>query len=259
MVFNVTQPIPASSIFYPTPAGGNFNGTTTYLNRTSSIYGSDSSQGTLSVWVRQSITGPKSVFEIYNSTTNNFISLVFSDGTVSVTISKDNTAANRLSFSSTLNAYLSTTKWYHILASWDVGFSAGSRLLGLCVDGIFDVRSPVISSGTSFTSTYSSMNISNIGVSSITTLGTYFNGDISELCFIPGTYMDISVIANIRKFISDTKRPVYLGSSGNLPVNSTPALFMQGVGTGFNINSGTGGNYTTNGTLGTPTTTPSNP
>lgn len=47
--------------------------------------------------------------------------------------------------------------------------------------------------------------------------------------------------------------PISLGSDGSTPTGAAPVFYLMGSGNGFNINSGTGGNYTVTGSLGTDT------
>lgn len=259
MVFNVSQSITPSGIFYPAPAGGNFDGTTTYLERTSTIYGSDSSQGVLALWVNTgSLSAAQCAFFGYG-TGNGFIGVnIFTTGIINVIVSKTNTASDRISMNS--NTAYTINSWIYLLASWDTNFSGGSRLTNLFINGIND-KNLIQDTGSAFNFPYSGATHWRIGAQDPFFAGgnEYFKGNLSSVYFAPGTYIDVSVVSNRRKFISATKRPVFLGANGSLPTGSVPALFMQGVGTGFNVNSGTGGNFTTTGTLTTPTTTPSAP
>jgi hypothetical protein len=48
-------------------------------------------------------------------------------------------------------------------------------------------------------------------------------------------------------------KPISLGSDGSTPTGSAPVFYLKGDGNGFNVNSGTGGNFTITGSLGTTT------
>jgi hypothetical protein len=47
--------------------------------------------------------------------------------------------------------------------------------------------------------------------------------------------------------------PISLGTAGEIPLETSPVFYLKGNGNGFNVNSGTGGNFTITGSLGTTT------
>ncbi len=75
------------------------------------------------------------------------------------------------------------------------------------------------------------------------------NGDIADFWVDFGTYIDLSVEANRRKFISDTGMPMYLGPNGSIPTGSPPDIFLSGDTADWHTNKGTGGGFTENGEL----------
>jgi len=92
--------------------------------------------------------------------------------------------------------------------------------------------------------------------------GTFkFNGAIAELWFNMGQYLDFSVEANRRKFISATGKPVNLGSDGSTPTGVAPIVYQRINGgdaaAGFATNLGTGGNFSVVGSLDIASTSPS--
>lgn len=147
--------------------------------------------------------------------------------------------------------------WQHVLISADLNHAPSSRLAKIYVNDVDVTPSPTTNTGSAFNPIATGSYVAEIGGDEV--FGAdYFSGDLAEL-FLDIGYMDLSVTANRRKFISATKRPVFLGSTGGLPNNGTPIIYLKGSGTGFNINSGSLGNFTTTGTLTTPATTPSAP
>ena len=83
------------------------------------------------------------------------------------------------------------------------------------------------------------------------------NADLADLWFLPGTYIDFSVTANRRLFISATGKPVYLGATGERPTGTSALIYLSGATAGWETNLGTGGGFTENGALSTSATSPS--
>jgi hypothetical protein len=88
-----------------------------------------------------------------------------------------------------------------------------------------------------------------------------FDGCLSEFYFAPGQYLDFSLVANRRKFISPTGKPVQLGLTGSLPTGTAPLMYHHlddgEAVANFATNRGTGGNFTITGTLDTAASSPS--
>jgi len=77
-----------------------------------------------------------------------------------------------------------------------------------------------------------------------------WNGDLAETYFTD-EYLDISIEANRRKFITATGTPVDLGSDGSTPTGTQPRIYMSGDASVWNAgtNKGSGGNFTMNGSV----------
>ena len=89
-----------------------------------------------------------------------------------------------------------------------------------------------------------------IGASSVG--GLLFDGVISELYFNTAEYLDFSIEANRRLFISADGYPVDLGLSGQKPTGTAPIVYMRSPADNAGLNSGTGGDFTI---YGSPTST----
>lgn len=70
-----------------------------------------------------------------------------------------------------------------------------------------------------------------------------FNGCMADF-FYAQAYLDLSVTANRRKFISASKQPVNLGADGSIPLGSVPLAYIAGRPS---VNGGSGGNFTEHG------------
>lgn len=76
-------------------------------------------------------------------------------------------------------------------------------------------------------------------------LDMVWDGCLAEVWSFPGVSMDLSVVANRRKFITGAGRPAKLGLNGQLPTGVSPIAYAKGpVGTNWTgKNFGTGGDY----------------
>jgi hypothetical protein len=76
-----------------------------------------------------------------------------------------------------------------------------------------------------------------------------FEGSLAEVWLEDGLFIDFSVEANRRDFISTNGRPTNLGSDGSAP-GTSPLVYLSGQDGDFPTNKGTGGGFTENGSLG---------
>lgn len=70
------------------------------------------------------------------------------------------------------------------------------------------------------------------------------DGEVSEIWGDFGRYVDFDVESNRRKFFDASNCLVDKGSDGSTPFGAAPILFLKDPAATFNVNSGTGGNYT---------------
>lgn len=248
------SPRPASA-FYPANAA-QFDGSTTYLAH--SDFGiTSNSRGILSFWYKPTGGTQSSLMFFTNKGTlqGSVGCQLDASGALRVFLTDNGNTSTTvfLAFKSNNSIFTVDNIYKHILISWDTNFSAGNKLYNLYVNGL--------NVATSITDASAAFNVDLQQVAWWTGANHDTNqkitGALSELYFSVGTYMDFSILANRRKFITSSNRPAILGSNGSLPTGSQPLIYFKGSGTGFNVNSGTGGDFTTLGTLTTPTTTPS--
>lgn len=141
------------------------------------------------------------------------------------------------------NTHSNSADWKHVLMSWDVSASIAHCYVN-------DVSDP-------FTGAF------DTGDSIPWTLGTWLLNvtNLAEFYLNDDVYMDLSVEANRRKFISSNGKPVSLGSDGSLPTGSSPLIYFHlddgESAANFATNRGTGGNFSITGTLSTASTSPS--
>lgn len=137
--------------------------------------------------------------------------------------------------------------WHNVLVQWDHA-GATARIF---IDG-----TQITLSNTTIVATNSATPINDFYIGRNN--ASRCNLSLAEFWLQSNLYIDLTQLSNIRKFLSATNRPMYLGSTGNVPTGSQPEVYLKGSGTGFITNSGSVGNFSAStGTLTTPATTPS--
>ncbi len=223
----------AAPSYYPA-ALGDFDGAADYLHRGSDLTGNAGGKlGIVSTWLRID-GGDGSTLEILHSTTD--IQFFRNSGNVFQIYLRDAVNAVALDLKSATIYKLGTT-WRHILASWDAGNGVSHLYVNdsedadevTNADKTIDYRQPAWAIGAASGG------------------GAYFNGAVSETYINFAEYLDLSIEANRRKFISSTGFPVDLGPSCSTPTGTAPIVCMRERANNGGINSGTGGDFTING------------
>lgn len=248
------RPTP-SSVFYPSKAA-TFSSSANIQGGLAGV--STTSQGFFNFWIKFDAATDNLPISIGGWISGSqFIALSKGDlvgGNKLLFQIQDSTGLKWLYFASIANI-TSSNNWVNIIAAWDTNFASGSKKAQLFINGVSGVGI-VDDHGTAFSNTYGAGTM-QIGGNVVGAPYNPFVGSLSEFFFIPGQYPDLTLLPTVRKFLSASKRPVFLGSNGSLPFSIQPGTYLKGSGTGFNVNSGSTGNYTTTGTLSVPSTTPS--
>lgn len=152
---------------------------------------------------------------------------------------------------STTNTYQSGGGWVHALYSWDVANNLGHMYFN-------DSDVETSNTNTNVTIDYT---VATHLIGAADAGANKFNGYMAEVYMNFAEYLDITVEANRRKFISAAGKPVELGDTGALPTGSQPICY-QSVRPGdsasdFITNRGSGGNFTENGALALSPSSPS--
>ena len=155
------------------------------------------------------------------------------------------TAANAIVWEArSSRAIIVADGWTHILAS----FNTATSVRHLFID---DVEDTVISEtfNADAIATYAGVDTS-VGPAALK-----FNGDLSEV-YIGNEFLDLSVVANRRKFISAAGDPVFMGSSGQLPTGSAPMIYLSGPTVNWHLNASGRGTFVESGALTTASSVP---
>lgn len=229
-------------------APSDYDGTNDNQLRGADLTGNaDGKQGTFSAWIKKNGNDGATNALLFNTAsvnqgiairvnTNNNLSIVAAN------------AANTIILSFTVGAagaLLSSTVWHHLLASWNLAVP------GAIHGYIDDVN--VAGALTTFTDDTIDYTKANFAIGSTTAAASRLNADLCEL-FFHNTYIDLSIIANRRKFRDQYGRPVYLGADGSRPLGVQPLIYAPNGDASTNL--GSGGNFTTTGALTACATTP---
>jgi hypothetical protein len=237
---------------FPQVDSAQFDGVNDYITRGASLNGAaDSKSGILSLWIRFDVVSGR----IFCSATTlggsvvRFILEVAGNSTLS--LGAANSAGTNILQVNTVSTFSAGATWRHVLASWDLAAAATHLYIN-------DVSDKNTTTATNDTIDYT---VADWAIGAAASGLLKMDGCLAEVYFAPGQFLDFSVEANRRKFISALGKPVYLGTDGSLPTGTTPLVYqrladMEAIAN-FATNRGTGGDFTISGALTTGSTSPS--
>ena len=220
-----------------------FDGANDYLSRSSDLTGnSDGKTFTFSFWVYIDKDSGGSDYILANRNSgltdstfginieNNF----HGTGLPNFAIMAKNTGYSSILSAQTPTSEFSLNTWNHILVSIDLANTANRSVY---------INDTIISmSFSNYTDSNIDFTLNNWSVASIMG-GNSINGRLSNV-FLSYDYMDLSIEANRRKFITTDSKP----ADGQAALNPIIYLPMDDPET-CHINEGTGGNFVQNGTI----------
>lgn len=201
----------------------------------SSMGFSDSKTGILSFWVKFTGSDGTSNRVLLDISTDRMFYRLASNAMRATLYNTDGaTLALNITSTATITA---DGNWHHVLLNIDTSTAAN------CWWAIDGTEGTTINTRTDATIKWSAANwyvsYDSVGLT----------GNLCELYFAPGQSLGAFSSANVQKFRSTGAKPVDLGSNGSTPTGSQPGIYLHGNSTAFNVNSGTGGNFTLSGTL----------
>jgi len=223
-----------------------FDGSTDFLDRSSDFTGnSDGKLGIVSVWIR--IDGGAGTGRHMVRASSNNVRVTVRSGDI-LQVKVENVGGTDILVIESTTTFSPGASWIHLLVAWDLN----TPEVHLFIDGVDDEAGGA-------TETDDTINYTNSdwGVGASASGASLFNGCISELYFNMDEFLDITIASNRDKFRdSATSKPVDLGSDGSTPTGTAPILYLNGDSTNFEINQGTGGDLTVNGTPSACSTSP---
>ncbi len=226
----------------------NFDGTNDYLTLTSDLTGNaDGKQLILSTWFK--LTGNDGqTMQLFQMGLGNECRLFrISSNKFRFSIQKLPAAGGaRVWEFTTSESFNSTSQpgWHHILIAVDAGALRADAYID---DATFSktINDALVDATIDFTT-----NNHQVGALSNGTQKLHAN--LAELYFAE-EYLDITIEANRRLFISAAGKPVDLGSDGSTPTTNVPIIFLSGDTNAWHTNKGSGGGFNENGALGNGT------
>jgi len=216
-----------------------------YLTRGADLTGATTSKLALfSCWVYPQAAATNGY--IYHSSNANF-RIQLTSGSKFLVSGKN--SGGSVILSATSNASYSINTWYHLLFAVDMA-DTGKRWW--YINGSLD-------STTWTTYTNDSINFSdtNHAIGAAVAGTTIITATLSDTYIAGSQWLDLSTLANRSKFRTNAGRPVFLGSDGSAPTGVAPLIYMRGAASNYATNKGTGGGFTTTGTLTDAAITPS--
>jgi len=138
------------------------------------------------------------------------------------------------------------TSWHKVQIAWDMANSSNRACI---IDGTNYDAAFVNYTDEALDHT---MDTWTIGANSVA--GIKFTGDMSDFYFNQSERVDL--VAN-NPFIDSLGKPESLGSDGAIPTGTSPLICLNKGFATWQNNSGTGGNFTENGTITEAATSPS--
>lgn len=237
------------------PVAVNFDGTNDYLTRGAGLTGAaDSKQVTGSFWIkfasddatfRRILT---SVTTVGGATTRTRMLRTANEQFQLIGVNAANT--NILNLASATVGAIVAGNWYHILFSADLAVASGAH--HVYVNDADDSNT-----GGLHTDDTLDFTLADWAIGANADGGTKADYDIADLMVWFGTYLDLTVTANRRMFITAAGKAVDPDATGGaIDTLGDPIIRQTNAVASWETNAGTGGGFTENGALGTSTTNP---
>lgn len=217
-----------------------YNGSTQYGDLGGTLTGiSDGKACTFSGWIRVDANGSKYILVGGNTSAAQQRFAVNITAGNKIQVLGLNSAGTTILQKITTPTYVAGGGWVHILFSCDLATTTSYLYI--------NDAAPALDTNTNTNDTIDFVTaVPNwrVGASAAVTASLHWNGCLSEL-FFHNTYIDLSVEANRRLFITAGLDPVELGSDGSIPLGVQPLLYMpKGLPSD---NKGSGGSFTVSG------------
>jgi len=229
------------SLYDAAPAGGaytaqgvRFNGSTGLT--VSALTGmADGQKGILSFWFK--FVGGDGQFQLVMETRDQNSIVLYRDNAGHWSFTLANTvASNALSYTGTSTWTTAMTGWAHMVTSWDLG---GAGAANLYVNDAA-MTAPTFSGGVTINYLPTDTNF-DFGARTGSVIP--LQCDIADFYFNTAEFVDLTVTANRRKFITAGLAPVDLGATGSIPTGTAPIIFFHGPVASWHTNDGTGGGF----------------
>lgn len=215
------------------------DGAADYLSRASELVGSSNGNKFTVFFTLNIDTLQGAIFQIGTSDpSDRFYCRVDSSGALN--LFGYNSSAIELLQCRTPNSTIKVKRNYVIAASFDLSNSLSKHII---VNGVSQTLTT-----TTFIDGLINFAGNRCNISKSAFGSDYVNGRLGNV-FFDTKYIDLSVPANLAKFVTGTgidAKPVDLGANGELPFGTAPLIYLPMYGNNVGKNYGTGGDFTVN-------------
>lgn len=201
---------------------------------------SDGKQGTVSIWFYLNADAEHTIFVTWPDVgTNSGIWWRIRAAGPDFQVLSKNAAGITIHNHIGTNTNLTIGEWHHGICSWDLA-------TGTSIMYVDDVEEAAPSTVVDDTIDYTKDRAAIASIDGI----PFFDGEMSELYFTT-EFIDISVEANRRKFITSDGKPADLGADGSTPTGNQPIVYISGDASVWNdgTNLGSGGDFVMSGAV----------
>lgn len=231
----------ASNVFYQ-PNAVDFDGTATYLEGPVTPIGvNDGNQGTASFWFKLDGNGSDMTF-MRNATARIIAEFDASNGGQIRFWGEDSSNTTLLNMGSD-NFNGDITSWHHVMASWDLSDPSRRHIY---INGVSDLDAVNYTTHVDGAIQYSN-GYYRIGANALGS--NMLDGQVADFWFDSGTYIDLSIEGNRRKFLDENGNARFLGTNGELVTGTAPDIYLSGDTATWHTNDGASGGFTENGAL----------
>ncbi len=230
------------------PQGVVFDGTNDYLTTTSNFLSADDSKLTVSFWFRRALNfgTAQTIFRANNTATVNAanLRLLIEFATTNKIHIQARSSNPTTLLDVTTGTIFNDYNWHHIVFSVDVSNNAKRFIY---VDGAADTPTWGIYTNGSIDFTMATPR-NSVGATSAG--AAKYAGDLADFWIDDGFYIDLSVAANLQKFITTGGNAVYLGAMGELIDGANNEVFLTNPLATWQTNAASGEpGFTLTGTL----------
>ena len=221
--------------------------TGSYLYKNTAMTGiANASTGTISFWFNLASNPQNNVPQHIYSSGNTSSYVMFSVYVANTGVTnasnkyievrgKDVTGNVILRLQSNTADVIQLNTWTHVVSSWDLTNSAN----WLYVSNVLSRNAITANAGAIY------YNTANSAVGAVSNGAQRFDGQLTEVWF-DTRYVNLSNVTNRQKYINSGLYPVKLGSDGSTPTGLQPVVYLRANAASWNVNYGSGGNFSQN-------------
>lgn len=222
--------------------GAEFDGSNDYLSSTSLAGAANAKTALFSAWVKRSSAAAERIiyFDATGSTNGETQLMWLANDQIQFNAYAPGGTTTTLLFLTGNNALPSDGNWHHFIFS----YNGADQSFSIWIDDVDLSLSPTTATDNNLT--FAGMDEYLIGT--VPGYATKLTACVGEL-YYTNEYLDLTVTANRRKFLTSGGSRANLGVDGRTPTGTAPLIYLSGGSAQFAQNFGSGGGFTVNGAL----------